>query len=106
MDTRVNRIIRDYKRAVERLGIRIDKLILYGSHASGTAAEWSDIDVIVVSEGFAAMDIWERQVLLGRAAASVMEPIEAIGYTEEEYINAGSGTFIGDEVKGKGIEIA
>jgi len=34
-----------------------------------------------------------------------MEPIEALGYTEEEYNSEGEGTFIGDEVKSKGIEV-
>ena len=34
-----------------------------------------------------------------------MEPVEALGYTEEEFSLKDKGTFIGDEVKAKGIEV-
>lgn len=44
--------------------------------------------------------------MLGRISAKVMEPLEVPGYTEEEYISEGKGTFIGDEVKSSGVEVA
>jgi hypothetical protein len=42
---------------------------------------------------------------LALAKARIMEPIEALGYTEEEFASKGEGTFIGDEVKSKGVEV-
>jgi hypothetical protein len=67
----------------------------------------SDIDVIIISEDFKGMNLFRRLEILGvaLAKAKILEPIEAIGYTEEEFASKGEGTFIGDEVKPKGVEI-
>ena len=41
--------IRQFKKALEAINIQVEQLILFGSHAEGTAREDSDIDVIVIS---------------------------------------------------------
>jgi len=105
MDTRLHQIIEKYKDALSKMGIRADRIILFGSHAFGKAREYSDIDLVVISNDFKGMDLIERLEILGRTAARIMEPIEPLGYTEEEFSLKGKGTFIGDEVKRKGIEI-
>jgi len=105
MDTKLYQIIEKYKDALSKSGIRSDRIILFGSHAFGKAEEYSDIDLVVISNDFKGMDLIERLEILGRTAARIMEPIEALGYTEEEFSSKGKGTFIGDEVKAKGIEI-
>lgn len=105
MDKKLNNIIKRYREHLEKAGIRVKKIILYGSYASGKPKEWSDIDLIVISNDFKKMDLWERLVLLGRTAAKTMEPLEVLGYTEKEFASHGKGTFVGDEVKPKGIEV-
>jgi predicted nucleotidyltransferase len=105
MDKNLTGIIRDYKRSLENLGIKVERVILYGSRATGAGQEWSDIDIVVLSEDFAQMDIWERLVVLGKAGAGIRHPIEALGYTEKEYAAAGRGTFLGDEIKKKGVAV-
>ena len=48
-------IIRDIRHLIAELGkenIRIDRAILFGSQVRGTATEWSDIDVALVSPDF------------------------------------------------------
>lgn len=105
MDTRLYQIIEKYKDALSKLGIRADRVILFGSHALGEVREYSDIDLVVISNDFKGMDLIERLEILGRTAARIMEPVEALGYTEEEFSLKGKGTFIGDEVKARGIEI-
>lgn len=35
-----------------RNGLPIDRLIIFGSHAKGTAKPWSDVDLCVVSKRF------------------------------------------------------
>jgi len=89
------------------LGIRVSRLILFGSYATGETKEGSDIDVAVISDDFKGMNLLQRLETIGLAfaKAKIMEPIEAIGYTEEEFTSKGKGTFIGDEVKSKGIEV-
>ena len=46
--------------------IRIDKLILFGSHSYGQPREDSDIDIAVISEDFERMSILEKIDLFAR----------------------------------------
>lgn len=98
-------IITAYKERLKALGVKAKKIILYGSHASGKAREDSDLDLVVVSDDFRDMDLWERLCLLGRARKGIKRPMEILGLTEEEYESDQCDTFIRDEVKLKGIEV-
>ncbi len=90
----IKEIIKKYSEEIEKLGIRPREILLYGSYAKGLAREDSDIDVIVISNDFKNLDIRERLELLGLAAGRVFEPIEALGYTEEEIAANKKGTFL------------
>jgi predicted nucleotidyltransferase len=98
-------VIRKYKKNLKALGISAKKIILYGSHVSGRSREDSDLDLIVVSDDFEEMDLWDRLWILGQARIDIEQPMEILGLTEEEFESEGKGTFIGDEVKSKGIEV-
>ncbi len=39
------------------------------------------------------------------SGARIMEPIQALGYTMEEFETLGEGSFVGDEVKRLGLEV-
>ncbi len=105
MDKGVNLIITEYKQRLETLGIKVQKIVLYGSYASGRVNEESDIDLVVVSDDFRDMDLWERLCLLGRARIGIKRPMEILGLTGEEFAAEHNGTFIGDEIKAKGVEV-
>lgn len=107
MDKKISETLKIFKSALEAAGIRVDRLILFGSYATGTAGEESDVDVAIISEDFKNMNLLERLETIGLALgkARIMEPIEAIGYTEEEFEAKGEGTFVGDEVKTKGMVV-
>lgn len=81
----VLKILARFRGALESQQVKIDKLILYGSYASGTSREGSDIDVVVISKDFAGKDYWERTEILSRAVYEVFEPIEAVAVTPEEW---------------------
>lgn len=98
-------IITKYRDEVESLGIRVKKIILYGSQTTGKANENSDLDLIIISDDFKDKDTWERLCLLGEARIEIKRPMEILGLTEEEFEPEGKGSFIGDEVKLKGIEV-
>ena len=74
-----------FRRALEARGIRVERIVLFGSHATGGAREGSDIDVVVVSEDFAGSSYWERLEILSDAIYDVFEPIEALAMTSEEW---------------------
>lgn len=107
MDKTITETMKAVKSALEAAGLRVDRIVLFGSHAAGKAAEASDIDIAVISENFKEMNLLERLETIGLALAQakIMEPVEALGYTEKEFESKGKGTFAGDEIKSKGIEV-
>lgn len=95
----IKRIAERYAAELEKIGIRPQRVILYGSYAKGQAREDSDIDFIVISEDLKGMNVRERLELLGIAAGRVFEPIEAIGYTPEELDANKKETFLEEIAK-------
>ncbi|MBN2089787.1 nucleotidyltransferase domain-containing protein [candidate division KSB1 bacterium] len=81
----VLKIVKKFKDELELMGISIERLILFGSHAMGTAVESSDIDVVVISSGFADKNYWERIDILTEAIYKVFAPIDASAFTPEEW---------------------
>ena len=79
------KIIRQFKEVLESIDIRVERIILFGSHASNTAREDSDIDVVVISPSFADKSYWERIDILTEAIYTVFAPIEATAFTPEEW---------------------
>ena len=106
MDKTIIKTLKEFKSALETSGIKVERLILFGSHATGKAGEDSDIDLVVISDDFKNMDLWERLCLLGRARTGIKRPMEILGFTEEELAAQPIGSFIGDEVKPKGVIVA
>ncbi len=94
----IKTIIERYKEELKKLGITPSRVILYGSYAKGNPREDSDIDLIVISDDFKPLNLRERLEVLGLAAGRVFEPIEAIGYTEEELKDI-KGTFLEEILK-------
>ncbi|OGQ04465.1 MAG: hypothetical protein A2W61_03595 [Deltaproteobacteria bacterium RIFCSPLOWO2_01_44_7] len=80
-------------------GIQPERILLYGSHASGIADEWSDIDLVVISKDFEKIPSLERLTLLSRAAWPVQASIEALGYTPQEITERGKDSIIWEEIQ-------
>jgi len=78
-------IISSFRKAIESKGIKTDKLILFGSYATGRYREDSDIDVVVISQDFNDKGYWERIDILSSAIYQVFQPIEAVAMTPEEW---------------------
>lgn len=90
-------IIDQYKSVLATLGIRVERVILYGSYAQGKAGEESDIDLIVISPDFEGKDVRQRLEIMGIASARIMEPVQALGVTTTE-IDSGEASFFIKEV--------
>ena len=78
-------IVRDFGEAIEAAGVTPQKIILFGSYATGQNRQDSDIDLVVISEDFAGMDYWQRIEILSEAVYKVFQPIEAVAMTPQEW---------------------
>lgn len=83
--SKLNDIVLSFIKALKSKGITIKKVYLYGSQARGSSRPDSDIDLIIVSPAFSGMPFWKRWEIIGDALAEVMEPIEALALSPEEF---------------------
>lgn len=100
----IKRLVLQYIRNLEVLGLSIQKVIVFGSQAKGSFKKDSDIDIAVISKDFEKMNMWERARYLGRAARNIPYPIEALGFSPSQLKKIGQGTIL-DEITRRGIEI-
>lgn len=90
----IERVIDKYRSVLSALGITAERVILFGSYATGKAKEFSDIDLLIVSSDFQSKNIRERLELLGVGAVRIMEPIQAYGLTPEEVASEEKSSFV------------
>ena len=107
MDKQLSETVERFRAALENAGIRPERGVLFGSRAVGTAHEHSDYDLAVVSGDFRGMNLLRRFEAIGAALAKagVMEPVEAIPCTPEEFDAGQPGTLIADEIKARGVRV-
>lgn len=82
--TDLERIIKSFQRELKKMGIRSERIVVFGSHADGTAREDSDIDLFIVSRDWEKYNLRERLEILGIAAVRILEPVQAQGVTPRE----------------------
>jgi predicted nucleotidyltransferase len=90
----VVKIIDRFRQEIQDRGIIAQKIILFGSHASGTSAAVSDIDVVIISDDFVGKGYWERIDILTDVICAMSAPLEAVAMTPEEWERGDS--FIAD----------
>lgn len=78
-------IISRFRRGIEARGVKLQKVILFGSHATGTGTSKSDIDIVVISKDFAGKGFWERIDIISDVIYELSAPIEAVAMTPEEW---------------------
>ena len=88
-----------------KMGIRVERALLFGSYARGVEREGSDIDVLIVSPDFSALNMRERLEYLGTAAARLWQPIEALACTPDELAHAEPATLL-EEIVRTGVRVA
>jgi uncharacterized protein len=98
-------IIARYCAQLSAMGIRVDRTILFGSHARGEAKDGSDIDVLIVSSDFASLNTRERMEQLGTAAARLWQPIEAVACTPAELVHVEPATLL-EEILQTGVRVS
>lgn len=79
---KVNIFVKEVKKA----GIKVSKVILFGSSVSGRAHEFSDIDVAIISPGF-GKDRYREGARLFEIACRIDPLIEPVPISSEAYEN-------------------
>ncbi|WP_299029315.1 nucleotidyltransferase domain-containing protein [uncultured Thermanaerothrix sp.] len=80
----LKQVLRRYLETLNQMGIRVERVYLYGSQARGDTHAGSDVDLIIISPDWARYSFRERLEILGVAAARILEPIQAQGFTPYE----------------------
>ncbi len=95
--------VREFAKELKRHGIKVTKVILYGSRIFGKAHKYSDIDVAIVSPDF-GKDRYEEGARLFEIAYKIDPLIEPVPISTESYENDTWIPLI-YEIKKNGIEL-
>lgn len=81
-DTPAN-LVKKYRAVLNRAGIPVQQVILFGSYAKGTAKPWSDLDICVVSTVF-GKNSYDERVWLAKLTLGVDTMIEPHPYSPND----------------------
>ena len=92
------------KNLMDKKGLFLNKIVIFGSFIEGKQTEDSDIDIIIISRDFRNKSLFERVKLstgIGRELVKkFMKPFDLIYYSDEEWEN--KNFLIINEAKAKG----
>ena len=99
----IRRLIVTFVGAVRAKKIRVEKVVLYGSHALGNPRADSDIDLAIISPDFGQNRLKERTMLL-QLAWRVDPRLEPVAISSESY-EKDTWILLIYEIREKGIEV-
>ena len=76
--------VKTFLECLDTAGIHVTKAYLFGSHLTGKADKWSDIDVAVISPQISE-DRFEERVTLTKIAISVDDRIEPLPFNPASF---------------------
>lgn len=83
----INKIVNNFVTELSKK-VSLDGVFLFGSAARGEMTRDSDLDLLVISKDFNAMNFMQRLQLLSRASVCCSDriAIDAVGYTPKEFL--------------------
>jgi len=81
---KINRLIRKYIEALEENKVPIRQAVLFGSHATGSSHDWSDIDVALVSDVFEGVRFRDRNKIR-KITIGISSNISPLPYRPEDF---------------------
>jgi len=100
----ITTLIRRYIAVLEARGIPVERVILFGSYASGNPDEWSDIDIAVISPKFDTLSLLERYEQLGLANRNLHAPLDVVGFSSTQVTNCEPESFLA-EILRTGVDV-
>ncbi|MBI4586248.1 MAG: nucleotidyltransferase domain-containing protein [Planctomycetes bacterium] len=103
MRSEIEAVVRELVRYLDIRGVRAERVYLFGSHLKGKADEWSDVDLLVVSEDFAHLDYWDLIAVLSESERQTLQAtgkiIETHAKTPSEIATCHPASFLADILK-------
>lgn len=99
---KVKQYIREYLDVLQKDGLPIDRVFIFGSHAKKHPGRWSDIDLGVISPRFGKKVDPYEYLWTKRRREDVLRGIEAVGFHPRDFIDEDPMAW---EIKNTGIEI-
>jgi len=93
--------VRRFKQNLAGAGMHIERVILFGSYALGTAGRWSDIDIALVSNDFSGNGFYDRKKI-NRILIKTDTRIEPHPFRPEDFTE---GNPFVKEILKQGIEL-
>lgn len=78
------KIIKEYVNNLEKSGVIVESVYLFGSFAKGNSNQWSDIDVAIISPYF-RLKYNEGRFMLWKIRRTIDARIEPHGFTPEDW---------------------
>ncbi len=78
-----------FERCLKEKGVKITKIILFGSQVGGKTTKESDVDIMIISDDFQGKNIFERARLTKEAEIMTLKkfmmPLDIVTLTSEEF---------------------
>ncbi len=84
IDESINENIKKLIENLEKRGIHVNEVILFGSRSRGEALKYSDVDLIIVSEDWREVPFGRRIQIIQECWESDIIGLDGFGYTKEE----------------------
>lgn len=82
--TRISKIIKRYLKKLENNQFHIQQAVLFGSYSKGMADEWSDIDIVLVSDAFEGIRFKDRKKI-SPITLSVSKDLSPLPFRPEDF---------------------
>jgi predicted nucleotidyltransferase len=89
VDANVIEAVNYFAENIRKKGVRISRIIVFGSSSTGWRSPDSDIDIAVISDDFAGKDLFDRTLLTKDAELNTIRkfkvPLDVITLSSEEF---------------------
>ena len=102
---KIQKIVKEYIRLLQVDGFSIEKVLLYGSYAKGTAKRDSDIDICIISKKFGKNPQEEGKYLFRKLWELKNANLEPVGYSPKYFYNKNKQSPLVNEIHKNGIEL-
>ncbi|MDM8526380.1 nucleotidyltransferase domain-containing protein [Desulfococcaceae bacterium HSG8] len=80
----ISEIINEFIHKLEQNNVHIQQAVLFGSYSKGLEHEWSDIDIVLVSDAFEGVRFEDRKKI-GDITLSVSTDLSPLPFRPEDF---------------------